>query len=87
MIWGIDTGIGAIVFEWGAPFVAGLPFVAAIAGKVPWLGKALPKMFASAAGGGTDQSIIDFLKGQFSWKKAAIVAKGCYLYENERLDT
>ncbi|WP_181742115.1 hypothetical protein [Thermoactinomyces mirandus] len=79
-IWRIGTGIGAIVFELIAPFVTGLPFVAAIAGKVPWLGKALPKMFASAAGGGTDQSIIDFLKGQFSWKKTTIVAGLCFVF-------
>ncbi|MBA4601986.1 hypothetical protein [Thermoactinomyces mirandus] len=72
LIWGIASGIAAIVFKWVSSFVAGLPFVAAIAGKVPWLGKALPKMFASAVGGGTDQSIIDFLKGQFSWKKTVV---------------
>ncbi|MBA4601734.1 hypothetical protein H2C83_05230 [Thermoactinomyces sp. AMNI-1] len=74
LIWGIGTGIGVIAFEWVAAIAARLPLVVSIARKVPWLGKALPKMFGSAAGGGTDQSIIDFLKGQFSWKKTAIAA-------------
>ncbi|MBA4602057.1 hypothetical protein [Thermoactinomyces mirandus] len=54
--------------------VAGAPLVAAIAQRVPWLGRALPKMLGSAAGGGTDQSIIDILKDKFNWKKTAVAA-------------
>lgn len=79
LIWGLASGIAAIVFEWVAASFAEASFITSIAQRVPWLGKALPKMFGGAAAGGTEQSIVDFLKGQFSWKKTAISA--CFIWD------
>jgi hypothetical protein len=53
--------------------VANTSFVSWLSTRIPWLGRAFPKMFGGGIAGGVDQSLWDLLKeGKVNWKKAAV---------------
>ena len=72
---GVIGGISAL-FGWAA----GTGAIASNVGRwlgtrIPWLGRAFPKMFGGAVGGGVDQSLWDIIKnGKINWKNTAIAA-------------
>jgi hypothetical protein len=53
--------------------VANSSFVSWLSTRIPWLGRAFPKMFGGGIASGVDQSLWDLLKeGKVNWKKAAV---------------
>lgn len=76
LIGGIAGGIAAL-FGWAVGAgTAGSSLVVRIGSKIPWLGRAFPKMVGGGAAGGAEQSVTDLLKeGKINWKKT-IIATG-----------
>lgn len=75
LIGGIAGGVSAL-FGWAAGTVTAGGSVATWLGtRIPWLGRAFPKMFGGGVAGGVDQTLWDILKeGRIDWKKTAIAA-------------
>ena len=75
LLGGVIGGISAL-FGWAA----GTGAIASNVGRwlgtrIPWLGRAFPKMFGGAVGAGVDQSLWDIFKtGKINWKNTAIAA-------------
>lgn len=75
IIGGIAGGISSVFGVVADAIVGGTSVVAWIGSKIPWLGRAVPKMVGGAVTGGTDQSIMDYLKtGKINWKNTLYAA-------------
>jgi hypothetical protein len=76
MLLGGVIGVLSALFGWAAGSGAIASNVGRWLGtRIPWLGKAFPKMFGGAVGAGVDQSLWDIFKtGKINWKNTAIAA-------------
>ncbi|MGA8942088.1 MAG: polymorphic toxin type 35 domain-containing protein [Thermoactinomyces sp.] len=73
LIGGIAGGIASL-FGWAAGVGAvGSSVVRWLGTRIPWLGRAFPKIFGGSVGAGVDQSVWDLLKeGKINWKNTLI---------------
>ncbi|MBH8599597.1 hypothetical protein [Thermoactinomyces sp. CICC 10523] len=75
IIGGIAGGISGLAGFFAEFLIGETGVVAWIGSRIPWLGRAFPKMFGGAVMGGADQSITDYLKtGKVNLKKAMVAA-------------